>query len=92
MSPRKGFANNPTGICNPACRGALTPEGEWFARKLREAIAASGLSLNKFAKECGMSNAAISRWINGNRDPSLWAAVRIANFIGADLRELQRGL
>ena len=57
-----------------------------LAEKLRAAIVASGYSANQLAKETGVDQTTISRFLRG-KDMGIERAGKIAKFLGLELRE-----
>ena len=55
-----------------------------FAKKLKELREKAGLTQIALAKESGRSLGAIRDYEQGNREPSLKAAVRLADALGVD--------
>lgn len=56
-----------------------------IAAQLRAAVADSGLSQYRIAKETGISQPIITRFVNGDRDMSLENAGKLADFLGLHL-------
>lgn len=56
-----------------------------LADKLRDAIAASGLSANQLSKETGVDQTTISRFIRG-KDMGIHRASKIAKRLGLELK------
>jgi transcriptional regulator with XRE-family HTH domain len=50
--------------------------------QLRDAIHASGRSLNQLSKECGVDRSRLSRFVRGERNISFEAAMRICEALG----------
>lgn len=53
--------------------------------RLREAISASGFSLNKLGQQAGIDQSRLSRFMRGERDLTLAAAARLCNVLGLGL-------
>lgn len=63
-------------------------DNKQFGRKLAEHRAASGLSFDAVAKNCGTSKSYIFELEKGKcKHPSLWVAKKIANSFGYTLSE-----
>ena len=45
-------------------------------------------SPSEFARQCGVSRAAVSKWISGEREPGISTAVKIAQAMGITVSEL----
>lgn len=58
--------------------------------KLKELILDRYLSVGKFAKELGVSQQTIYRWVNGVHTPSLKTVYRIARKLNVEPSELLR--
>ena len=54
-------------------------------RQLRQAIAKSGMSLNQLAKETGVHQAQLSRFMRSERTLTLSAAAKLCAFLGLQL-------
>jgi transcriptional regulator with XRE-family HTH domain len=50
-----------------------------FAQSLKKIIADSGMNQKQFASKSGVTEAAISRYINGSRNPTMDALLKIKN-------------
>lgn len=57
--------------------------------KLRIYIDSSGTSMSQVALKFGVAPTNLSYWLRGHRSPEFWVGIRLANFINADLNELQ---
>ena len=53
-----------------------------LVEQIKEAIRASGLSLNQISQACGVDRGRISRFLRGERDLTLAAASRIFQALG----------
>lgn len=60
-----------------------------LADKLREAIAASGLSANALAQATGVDQTTISRFLRG-KDMGIQRASKIAAYLGLELTERRK--
>ncbi len=52
---------------------------------LKEAVAGCGLSLNQLAKECGVSQPQLSRFMSGDRMLSLPSAAKLFEFFNLEV-------
>lgn len=59
-----------------------------FPEKLFSLRKSKNLSQKKLAQEIGVSQASINYWEKGQRNPSISAAIDIANYFGIELSEL----
>src|SRR5262245_8564777 len=50
--------------------------------QLRQALAASGLSMNQLGKETGVNQAQLSRFVRGERTLTLPTAAKLCTFLG----------
>lgn len=50
----------------------------YFQTAIEEKKLLSNFSQREFAKKIGATEAAVSRWLNGNREPSLYFIAKIA--------------
>ena len=57
-------------------------------RVLDKLLKVNDMTGRSLAKELGVSNTAVSRWIRGENSPSFQAAIEIADFFGITLYEL----
>jgi transcriptional regulator with XRE-family HTH domain len=64
------------------------PEVPGMVEQLREAIRASGRSLNQLGKETGVGADRLSRFVRGQRDLVLSAAERVCRALGLGLASL----
>ncbi len=64
-------------------------DGDCVNSRIRDrvlsALSNKNLSCRKFAKEMGVSCAAVSRWLSGQRRPSLRNAMKMSQFLGIPL-------
>jgi len=60
-------------------------EGKGLVEQLRNAIRASGESLNQLGERCGVGRDRLSRFLRGQRDLTLEAAEKIAEALGLQL-------
>ena len=58
-------------------------------RQLRRAILRSGLSRYRIAKESGVSQAALSLFVNRKRTLTLTSAAKVAKVLALELREAE---
>ncbi len=56
-----------------------------ISEKIKTAVKEAGLTQQKFAKQIGISETAISRWAAGNRNPSISSLKKIAKATGKPL-------
>jgi transcriptional regulator with XRE-family HTH domain len=56
-----------------------------LADELRRAIKMSGLSLNQLAKETGVHQAQLSRFVRGKRTITVSAAAKVCSYLGLRL-------
>jgi transcriptional regulator with XRE-family HTH domain len=54
-----------------------------FSERLTKVLEKRGISQQQFAEECGLSKAAVSRYIAGERQPSYEALLRMKNVLGS---------
>ena len=59
-----------------------------FGEKLAYALSLKGWSQQQFADKLGTTQQCISRWIKGNREPSLDDVLLACYFLGEDANEL----
>ena len=59
-----------------------------FSDNLKNAIDQGGISQRKLARMTGLTEAAITRYIKGEREPRISQAVKIARVLGVTLDEL----
>jgi transcriptional regulator with XRE-family HTH domain len=59
-----------------------------FARKMRKAREAAGLSQSELARRCGFQPSAVAHFESGRREPSLTNAIRLAKGLKKTLDEL----
>ena len=55
-------------------------------RQLRQAIRDSGLTIYRLAKDSGVSQPVLSRFVNGKRGITLATASKLAEALGLELR------
>lgn len=53
-------------------------------------VAKSGLSKKQIAKDLGVSNIVLSRWINGHSNPSLENALKLAEILNCKVDDLYK--
>jgi transcriptional regulator with XRE-family HTH domain len=58
---------------------------EPFASIIRETLDSRGWSQSELCRRCGISKAAMSRYVNGERTPSLLDAAQISRVLGIPL-------
>ena len=56
-----------------------------FGSRLDEAITMRGITQRKFAKMVGTSEVSISRYINGERNPKMPTAIKMADILNVSL-------
>ncbi len=56
-----------------------------IVRQLREAVQASGQSLNQLSQACGVDRGRLSRFLRGERDLTLAAAGQLCDALGLQL-------
>ncbi len=56
-----------------------------LADTLKKAIADSGLSLPELARQCGVAQPVLYRFVQGTRDPALATVERLADYFGLRL-------
>jgi len=70
-------------------------ENEWLRKKAAPLIPKCPLGrgkkggINDLCKKHGMTGASISYFMSGRNGLSFWTGVRLATYLGIDLRELQ---
>lgn len=52
----------------------------------------NGVTQKKLAEEIHVTQATMSRWMNGERNPSVYALYRVAKYLGATMEELMEGI
>ena len=57
------------------------------SEQLRQAIRDSGLSYYRLARECGVSDGGLSRFMRNERDLTARSIDRICSFLGLELRQ-----
>lgn len=57
--------------------------------RIREAIASSGLSINRLAKDSGISQPILCRFVNGQRTMTLATASKLIEVLGLELRPIK---
>lgn len=57
--------------------------------QLRAAIAKSGLSVYRLAKDSGVSQPVLCRFVNGQRDITLTTASKLAEALGLELKPVK---
>lgn len=57
---------------------------------LKRAVARSGLSATALAKATGVSQPAVTRFLNGDRDVTLATAERLCKFLNLELRRRRK--
>jgi transcriptional regulator with XRE-family HTH domain len=71
------------------CAGLATMTGmEPFATIARNALESMGWSQSELARRCGISTSAMSRYLSGERTPSLLDAAQISRVLGISLDKL----
>ena len=66
-------------------------EQEWtdqFSNNLQHVIAKKKIQKKELAKQLGITNAMLSRYIHGAATPSVYKACQIANALGCDINDL----
>ena len=61
-----------------------------ISQQLRQAIASSGLSLCQVARECGVNDAQLSRFMRDERGLTTATVDRLCEYLGLELRESKR--
>ena len=59
-----------------------------MANRLRTIMERRGITVVQLAKAVGVSSAAVCRWRDGQRRPSVDAAYRVAFALGCDVRDV----
>lgn len=59
-----------------------------FSENLKIALAAKGLTQHQLAEKLGLSQQCVSRWIKGNREPSIDNIILLCYFLDEDPNEL----
>ena len=59
-----------------------------FANNLKNALYAKGWSQNQLARKLGITQQCVSRWVKGNREPSIDDIILICYFLDEDPNEL----
>ncbi len=62
-------------------------EDKPFSEQLRQAIRDSGLSYYRLARECGVNDGALSRFMRSERDLTARSIDRICSYLGLELRQ-----
>lgn len=57
-----------------------------ISEQIREALIGSGLSRYRISKDLGISQAQLSKFVNGKAGLSLTALDRLADFLGLEIR------
>ena len=74
---------------------AVVKQTEYLEKQLRRAIKDSGLTIYRLAKDSGVSQAVLSRFVNGKRGITLTTASKLAKKLNLELKfkkELDRAL
>jgi transcriptional regulator with XRE-family HTH domain len=64
---------------------AIMPKKLPLSEQVRKAIDAAGVTRYRIAKETGLSESALSRFMSGERELSLPAVDRLAEYLGLSL-------
>ena len=59
-----------------------------FGAHLKSLLEEKGMTQAEFARRTGLTEASVSRYINGNRSPRIAQAYRMAQVIGIDMNTL----
>lgn len=59
-----------------------------FATKLAERIAEANITAYQLAKDCNFQRAAVSKWLNGSREPRIHNVIEIACYFGCSIDSL----
>lgn len=62
-----------------------------FGDFLSNALLTSGMSSSELARKSGVSQAAISRWLSGKREPKLDSFLAILDALGLEMRIAEKG-
>jgi len=65
--------------------------GTNLEKQLRSAVKDSGLTTYRLAKDSGVSQPVLSRFLNGKRGITLATASKLANVLGLELRPPKEG-
>ena len=65
--------------------------GTNLEQQLRSAVKDSGLTIYRLAKDSGVSQPVLSRFLNGKRGITLATAAKLANALGLELRPKKKG-
>ncbi len=59
-----------------------------FAIKLSELMQKCKVTAYKLAKDCNFQRAAVSKWLNGSREPRIHNVIELASYFGCTLHSL----
>ena len=59
-----------------------------FGKNLRQIIFERHLKQKEIAKYAGVTEQSVSQIVNGKRNPSAMTALKIADYLGFDIREM----
>lgn len=62
-----------------------------FAQKLKQLRYSNNMTMNELGKQIGISKQALSKLESGQREPSLYTVVKIANYFNCSLDDLVFG-
>lgn len=66
-------------------------EQEWldiFAEELEAKINEYGTTQTEFAEDCGLAKSTVSRYLNGQAVPSIFALINMSHVLGCSIDEL----
>lgn len=69
----------------------IHPQLELLARRIRALVAASGFSQVEIARSIGVDKSTVSKWIKGERTPTMQNLVDLAELLGVEMKELWDG-
>lgn len=69
----------------------IHPQLELLARRIRALVAASGFSQVEVARSIGVDKSTVSKWIKGERTPTMQNLVDLAELLGVEMKELWDG-
>ena len=65
---------------------------EAVGNNIRRRLRINGITQKELTKELHVTEATVSRWVTGERQPSVYALYRMARFLGATMEELMEGV
>lgn len=63
-----------------------------IGKNIHRRLLINGVTQKKLAEEIHVTQVTMSRWINGERNPSVYGLYRIAKYLGVTMEELMEGI